>query len=224
MRILVIEDQTRLSDNIKQLLVDSGFAVDQAFDGQEGEFLAVSENYDCIILDIMLPELDGISVCKSIRGKKIKTPILMLTAKSSVEDITEGLDSGADDYLTKPFSFVELRSRIQALLRRSYGDASIILSVGDLELDPVKHMVMRKGKKIGLTPKEFAILEFLLRHKDEAVTRTMIIEHVWDMNFDSMSNVIDAFIATLRKKVDKGFAVKLIHTLRGVGFRISQKP
>ncbi len=180
MRILIIEDEKRLSDSIKQGLTEGGFAVDQAFDGEEGLYLAITENYDCILLDVMLPKMDGIKVCQSVRQKGVKTPILILTAKSEVEDIATGLDSGADDYLAKPFSFIELKPRIQALIRRSRGEPSPILRVADLEINPGKHMVLRGDREIKLTPKEFSILELLVQHKDEVVTRTMIIEHVWE--------------------------------------------
>ncbi|MBI4100108.1 response regulator transcription factor [Candidatus Microgenomates bacterium] len=223
MRILIIEDEQRLSNAIKRGLVEGGFAVDQAFDGEEGQYLAESEDYDLIILDIMLPKIDGLTVCKELRRKKINTPILMLTAKTTIEDKVAGLNSGADDYMTKPFSFVELESRIQALFRRSLKEASPILGVGDLVVDPLKHKVERDGKTIFLTPKEFAVLEFLLRHKDEIVTRTMIIEHVWDYNFDSMSNIVDVYVTAIRRKVDKGAKIKLIHTVHGVGYQVAQK-
>ncbi len=221
MRILIIEDEQRLSNTIKKGLVEEGFAVDQAYDGEEGQYLAESEDYDLIILDLMLPKIDGVSVCKELRGKNIKTPILMLTAKTTVEDKVAGLDNGADDYMTKPFSFIELRSRIQALFRRSKQEASPILKVAGLILDPIKHKVQRNSKTIDLTPKEFAVLEFLLRHKDEIVTRTMIIEHVWDYNFDSLSNIVDVYVTAIRRKVDKGTKIKLIHTLHGIGYKIS---
>lgn len=220
MRILVVEDERRLSTVIKKGFVEDGFAVDQAFDGEDGQFLAESEQYDLIVLDIMLPKIDGLTLCKNIRAKNIKTPILMLTAKSSTDDKVAGLDSGADDYLSKPFSFVEFRSRVHALIRRSHQEASPVLSIEDLELNPLKHSVTRKGTPIKLTPKEFAILELLLRHKGEVVTRTMITEHVWDYNFDGMSNVVDVFVASLRKKVDAKGKKKIIETVHGVGFRI----
>jgi len=174
--------------------------------------------------DIMLPKVDGLTICKELRAKNIKIPVLMLTAKSEVEDKIKGLDSGADDYMTKPFSFLELRSRIHALIRRSKQEASPTLAISDLELDPIKHKVMRSGKLIKLTPKEFAVLELLLRHKDEVVTRTMVIEHVWDYNFEGMSNIVDVFVASLRRKVDKDSYVKLIHTIHGVGYKVSEEP
>ncbi len=222
MRILLVEDERRLSNVIKKGLEEDGFAVDTAFDGEEGQYLAESESYDLIILDVMLPEADGITVCKNIRKKGRKTPILMLTAKSTIENKVIGLDNGADDYMTKPFSFLELRSRIRALIRRTGRDATTTLTIADLAVDPLKHTAQRSGKRITLTPKEFAILEFLLHHKNEVVTRTMITEHVWDYNFDGMSNVVDVFLANLRKKIDKNTSKKLIHTIHGVGYKISE--
>lgn len=222
MRILFVEDELRLSAIIKKGLTEEGFAVDTAYDGEEGKYLAESESYDLIILDIMLPKIDGLTICRYLRSKHIKTPILLLTAKSTVEDKVAGLDSGADDYLTKPFAFLELRSRIHALIRRSKHEPAPLLSIANLTLDPIKHTLVRAGKQIELTPKEFSVMELLLRHKGEVVTRTMIIEHVWDYNFDSMSNVVDVFIGSLRRKIDKGAKVKLISTVHGVGYKISE--
>ncbi|OGG08664.1 DNA-binding response regulator [Candidatus Gottesmanbacteria bacterium RBG_16_43_7] len=224
MRILVIEDEQRLSNIIKKGLMEDGFAVDTAYEGEEGLYLAESETYDCAVMDIMLPKLDGLEVCRRLRSKKVRTPILMLTAKTTVEDKVAGLDSGADDYMTKPFAYIELRSRIHALLRRSTGETSPQLTLVDLSVDPLKHTVTRDGVKITLTPKEFSILELLMRHIDEVVTRTMITEHVWDYNFDGMSNVVDVFVASLRRKIDKKSKHKLIHTIHGVGYKISESP
>ena len=186
MRILLVEDEKRLSHYIKKGLVEEGFAVDQAYDGEEGLYFAKEETYDIIILDVMLPKLSGVEVCKRFRGFKKTTPILMLTARSETEDKILGLESGADDYLTKPFVFAELKARINALLRRSYRQVSNILTIRDLEIDPTKHSVKRDKKDIKLTPKEFAILELLMRRKYEVVTRTQVIEHVWDYNFVSL--------------------------------------
>lgn len=217
MRILLIEDEKRLSDVIKKGLTENGFAVDQAFDGEEGEYLAQNEPYDLIVLDIMLPKIDGLTICKNLRKKEIKIPILMLTAKTTVEDKVTGLDAGADDYLTKPFSFLELKSRVHALIRRSNKDISPVIKIADLEIDSSKRTVLKANKEIILTPKEFSILEFLARHKNEVVTRTMVIEHVWDYNFEGMSNVVDVFMATLRKKIGNN----LIKTIHGVGYKIS---
>ena len=220
MRVLIVEDERRLSNIIKKGFIEDGFAVDQAFDGEEGQYLAESEQYDLIVLDIMLPKLDGLQVCKELRKKSIKTPVLMLTAKSTLEDKVAGLDSGADDYITKPFSFVEFRSRVHALIRRSHQEGSPVLQIDGLTLDPLKHKVVRDGKDISLTPKEFSILELLMRHKGEVVTRTMIIEHVWDYDFNGMSNIVDVFVVTLRKKIDGDFKNKLIKTVHGVGYII----
>lgn len=224
MRLLIIEDEQRLANVIKKGFTEDGFAVDTAFDGEEGFFLASSESYDAIILDITLPKKDGLSVCRELRSQRIRTPILMLTAKATLEDKVAGLDTGADDYLTKPFAFTELRSRIHALIRRNSHELSSQLTIADLILDPMKHTVTRGGTHISVTPKEFSVLELLLRHKDEVVTRTMITEHVWDYNFDGMSNVVDVFVASLRRKVDKKSSKKLIHTLHGVGYKISETP
>jgi DNA-binding response OmpR family regulator len=223
MRILVVEDELKLSNNIKQGLIESGFAVDQAMDGEEGQYLAESEAYDAILLDVMLPKIDGVTLCKELRKKQIKIPILMLTAKARLDDKVEGLDAGADDYLTKPFEFAELKSRLNALLRRSHNQAETVIAIGDLVVDPKSHKVERSNKPISLTAKEFAILEFLARHKDEVVTRTQILEHTWDYNFDSMSNIVDVFVATLRKKIDGESKKKLLHTIRGVGFKLSEQ-
>jgi DNA-binding response OmpR family regulator len=221
MRILLIEDEKRLANVVKTGLMELGYAVDTAYDGEEGLYLADSESYDGIILDLMLPKKDGIEVCRELRKRKNMTPILMLTAKAQLEDRVAGLDAGADDYLPKPFAFVELKSRIQALVRRSYRQAEPTLTLGPLVVDPLKHIVKRDNEAISSTPKEFAILEFLMRHKDEVVTRTQITEHTWDYNFDSFSNVVDVFMATLRKKIDGGQKQKLIHTIHGVGYKIS---
>jgi len=222
MRVLIIEDERKLSNIVRKGLIEEGFAVDQAFDGEEGQYLAESESYDLIILDVMLPKINGLDVCRSLRSKKIMIPILMLTAKTTVEDKVEGLNVGADDYLSKPFAFTELKARLQALLRRSHNQTQTTLQVEDLEVDPVKHTAKRGNKTISLTPKEFSILEFLLRHKGEVVTRTQITEHVWDYNFDALSNVVDVFVATLRKKVDSGFKSKIIQTIHGVGYKIGK--
>ena len=224
MRILIVEDEKALSDNIKKGLSESNFAVDQAFDGEEGLYLAQNETYDVIILDGMLPKLDGTLVSKELRKKGCNVPILMLTARSLLSDKIAGLNSGADDYLTKPFAFEELKARLQALIRRNYNNTESKIIVSDLIVDPIKHEVCRGKKTLELTPKEFAILELLARNKDNVVTRTQIIEHTWDYNFDRMSNVVDAFIKTLRKKIDQGNKQKLIHTVHGVGYKLSEHP
>ena len=219
MRILLVEDEKKLSDVVKKGLIEEGYAVDQAFNGEEGLYLAESESYDVIVLDIMLPKIDGMTVCKELRKKGIVIPVLMLTAKTRVEDKVTGLNVGADDYLTKPFEFIELKSRVHALIRRSSQKPVSVISIGDIEIDTVKHIVKKKGKEIELTAKEFAILEFLARHKDEVVTRTQIMEHIWDYNFEGLSNVVDVFIASLRKKL-KGKVIKTVH---GVGYKLSDK-
>ena len=222
MRILIIEDEKRLSDNIKKGLTEEGFAVDVAYDGEDGQYMAQEETYDAIILDLSLPKIDGVTLCKNLRRKGIKTPILMLTARTTLSDKIAGLDSGADDYLTKPFAFAELRSRLHALIRRSKRDSSPTLEVADLTLNPLKHTVTRNDKRLALTPKEFAILELLLRHKGEVVSRSSIIDHVWDYNFEGMSNVVDVFVANLRKKIEYGVKNRLIHTVHGVGYTIKE--
>lgn len=223
MRILLIEDERRLANVVKKGLVEEGFAVDVSYDGKDGKYMAElnEKEYDLIIMDVMLPFMDGFSLCKALRSQEIKTPVLMLTAKSTIEDKIMGLDSGADDYLTKPFAFLELRSRIHALIRRSKQETSPVLAIADLALDPIKHKVTRSDKEIKLTPKEFAVLEFLLRNKDGVISRTMLIEHVWDYNFDSMSNVVDVLVGNIRRKIDKNAKMKLVHTLHGVGYKIS---
>lgn len=223
MRILLIEDEKRLSHFIKKGLSEQGFAVDTAYDGEEGLYFALQETYDIIILDIMLPKINGIDICKRLRKEHNKIPLLILTAKGEVEDVVEGLDAGADDYLTKPFAFAEFKSRINALLRRSYHHSSNHLALDTLVVNVGSHTVSRSGRSIRLTPKEFSVLELLMRRKDEVVTRTQIIEHVWDYHFESVSNVVDVFIAAIRKKICRGHQKKLIHTIHGVGYMMTDK-
>jgi DNA-binding response OmpR family regulator len=223
MRILVVEDEIRLARNLQKGLSEDGFAVDLAPDGEEGQFLAENEEYDAIILDLMLPKVEGLTICRQLRAQGKKTPILMLTARANLEDKVIGLDSGADDYLTKPFAFTELRSRLRALIRRSQQEALPILRVGNLEVDPLRHTVMRGQRAIPLTPKEFAVLEILVSHKGQAVSRTTIQEHAWDYNFESMSNVVDVFIRSLRAKIDAEGEPKLIQTVHGIGYKISDE-
>lgn len=221
MRLLLVEDGKKLSNTIKKGLVEAGYAVDQAFDGDEGLYLAESESYDLIILDIMLPRRDGMEICQELRKKGIITPILMLTARTRLEDKVSGLEAGADDYLAKPFELAELKARIHALIRRAVQQPLSTITIADLSIDTVRHTVKKNEKKIALTAKEFSILEFLARHKDEVVTRTQIIEHIWDYNFDSMSNVVDVFIATLRKKLRRNSNTRFIHTVHGVGYKLT---
>jgi len=223
MRILIVEDEKKVADFIKRGLKEEGYSVDVAYDGEEGYFQATSNEYDAIILDLMLPKMDGITLCKRLRTERISTPILMLTAKDSVKDKVTGLDAGANDYLTKPFAFEELLARVRALLRKSETAVPTKLQIGDLILDLLTHKVSRAGKEIALTNKEYALLEYLMRNTGSIVTRTMISEHVWDINFDTFSNVIDVYVNYLRKKIDKGHKKKLIHTIRGRGYIIKEQ-
>ena len=218
MRILVIEDEKKVASFIKKGLEEEHYAVDIAHDGETGLYLSEINEYDLIVLDLMIPKIDGLEVLKRIRGRKNTVAVLVLTAKNSVEDIVKGLDSGCDDYLTKPFEFIEFLARIRALLRREKGDKEPLLKVEDLTLSLVTHKVTRKGKEIDLTSKEYALLEYFMRNTDKVLTRTMISEHVWDYHFDSLTNVIDVYVNYLRKKIDKDFEPKLIHTIRGVGY------
>ena len=220
MRILIVEDEKKIASFIKRGLKEEGYAVDIASDGEEGFFLAVTNPYDLIILDLMLPKMDGIKLCKTLREKKIRTPIMMVTALDAVSDKVGGLDSGADDYLTKPFAFEELLARIRALLRKNDGPSATMLKVQDLTLDLLSHKVDRQGETIDLTGKEYSLLEYLMRNAGAVVTRTMISEHVWDINFDTDTNVIDVYINYLRKKIDGNFDKSLIHTVRGRGYII----
>jgi DNA-binding response OmpR family regulator len=220
MRILVIEDNRRLSDSLKMNLVDEGYAVDTAYDGIEGQELAELAPYDVIILDIMLPERDGLEVCRALRQQRNKTPILMLTARDTVDDRVKGLDSGADDYLVKPFAVAELRARVRALLRRDSDDKGGTFTVAGLSLDPATHEVSRNGQPIDLTAKEFALLEYLTRNANRLITREMAENHVWSYDYAGASNVVDVYIRRLRRKIDDPFGDKLIETVRGVGYRI----
>lgn len=222
MRILVVEDEDKIAGLIRRGLREEGYAVDIAKDGIEGEFLASTNDYDAIIMDVMLPKKDGISLCASLRVKRIATPVIMVTAKDAVSDKVKGLDSGADDYLTKPFAFEELLARIRSLLRKRDNNSAIKLRVGTLELDIISHKVSREGKDIVLTSKEYALLEYLMRNAGSVITRTMIAEHVWDINFDTDTNVIDVYINYLRRKVDDGFKKNLIQTVRGRGYIIKE--
>lgn len=218
MRTLVIEDEKKIADFIKRGLKEEGHAVDIAYDGEEGFFLAKTNEYDLILLDLMLPKIDGLSLCKKLKGEGSTTPIIMLTAKDTIKDKVTGLDSGADDYLTKPFAFEELLARIRAILRKKDTKSLTKLEVDDLVLDLVTHKVMRAGKEIILTAKEYSLLEYLMRNAGSIVTRTMISEHVWDIDFDTFTNVIDVYINYVRNKVDAGHSKKLIHTIRGRGY------
>ena len=218
MRILVIEDEKKVASFIKKGLEEEHYAVDTAHDGETGLYLSENNEYDLIVLDLMIPKIDGLEVLRRTRTNKNNVPILVLTAKDSVEDIVRGLDSGCDDYLTKPFEFVEFLARIRALLRREKTEKEPVLKIRDLTLSLVTHKVTRQGKEIELTSKEYALLEYFMRNPNKILTRTMISEHVWDYHFDSLTNVVDVYVNYLRKKIDKGFEHKLIHTIRGVGY------
>lgn len=222
MRILVVEDEKKVASFIKKGLEEDYYSVDIASDGKEGSKLAYSDEYDLIILDIMLPFKDGITILKEIRQEKITTPVLMLTAKDDVADKVAGLDSGADDYLPKPFAFDELLARIRALLRRNNTEKNIILKITDLELDTQSHKAFRNGKEIFLTQKEYSILEYLMRNKNRVISRIKLSEHVYDYHFDSETNVIDVYINKLRNKIDKGFETQVLITVRGVGYMIKE--
>ncbi len=220
MKILVIEDERRLSEIIQRGLAEEGYTVDAAVSGEDGEALAESHAYDAIILDIVLPGKDGIEVCRSLRRKNIATPVLMLTARGSVEDKVKGLDTGADDYLVKPFSFEELLARVRALLRREKVTAPARLQAGDLVMDTLTREVKRGHKSIELTPREYAILEYLMRHPGIVVTRTVLEEHTRGLDADSASNVTDVYIRRLRSRIDEGRKDSLIQTVRGAGYRL----
>lgn len=223
MRILLVEDNQRVAQFVVKGLREEGHAVDHADNGRDGLFLASSEPYDAIILDRMLPGgIDGLAIVEALRKTENKTPILILSALGEVDDRIRGLRAGGDDYLTKPFAFGELAARLDALVRRSQGSRpGTILSVGDLSMDLLSRAVMRAGKSIPLQPREFKLLEFLMRHAGQAVTRTMLLEQVWDYHFDPQTNVIDTHISKLRQKIDAGFDAPLLHTIRGVGYKLA---
>lgn len=223
MRILLVEDEKKVASFIKKGLEEETYAVDWTPDGDTGLSMGLDEFYDLIILDVNLPGRDGLSVLKTLRNQGVGTPILLLTVRATIEDKVIGLDTGADDYLPKPFSFLELLARVRALLRRRTDSEPPVLSLADLALDPAKRTVFRGTEKIELTSKEFALLEYLLRNRERVVTRTMISEHVWDHSFDTETNVIDVYVNYLRKKIDAGRQVKLIHTVRGVGYVMKEE-
>jgi heavy metal response regulator len=219
MRVLVIEDEKKVADFISNGLAEEGYAVDVvAHDGDQGYFLATTNEYDAILLDIMLPKMDGFTLCTKLRAEDNHTPILMLTAKDAIKDKVRGLDAGADDYLTKPFAFEELLARIRSLLRKKSLQQKTRFQVDNLVLDTITHIVSRGEREIQLSVKEYALLEYLMRNTGSVVTRTMIAEHVWDISFDTFTNVIDVYISYLRNKIDRGHETKLIHTVRGRGY------
>ncbi len=220
MRILLVEDDSRVASFIKRGLREENYAVDVAKDGEEAIYMAQAGPYDLMILDLLLPKKSGLEVLKTLRGEKVTIPTLILTAKDEMDDRVKGLDAGADDYLTKPFGFDELLARIRALLRRRGDMVPTLLKVGELELDTLRHKARRGGKELELTSREYALLEYLMRHADRVVTRTMLAEHVWEQDFDPLSNVIDVHIARLRRKVDNDFRKKYLQTMRGTGYTL----
>jgi len=223
MRILIAEDDSALASFVKKGLEAEHYAVDISADGEQARALASEFDYDLVVLDLSLPRLDGVAILRHLRAKKPSIPILVLTGRSRIEDRVQCLDLGADDYLSKPFSFSELSARIRALLRRCHLPAESVLTVDDLKLDRVERRVERAGRRIDLTSKEFALLEYLMRNAGRRITRTMIIEHVWNLSFDTNTNIVDVYVNYLRRKVDDGFRARLIHTIRGVGYELSRR-
>jgi two-component system copper resistance phosphate regulon response regulator CusR len=219
MRILVVEDEKRIADFLGRGLESAGYAVDIAPDGRTAIEMVHATDYDLITLDLMLPDMDGLQVLEKIRNRKVNPPVLVLSARGAVEDRVKGLELGADDYLIKPFAFVELLARVRVLLRRGQPTPEK-LTVGDLSLDCIRRKVTRAGENIDLAPKEFSILEYLMRNKGRPLSRTMIVEHVWDMDYDGLTNIVDVYIRHLRSKIDDDFPTKLIHTVRGVGYML----
>jgi len=222
MRILVVEDEQKVAGFIQRGLEEEGYKVELAFDGEAGLEKGLTGNFDLILMDIMLPKKDGITVVRELREKDIKTPVLCLTARDSVDDKVTGLDIGADDYLAKPFAFAELVARCRALIRRGTSDRGAEIHFADLRLDPVTHKVWRSGNEIELTSKEYALMEYFMRNPNKVLTRTMIAENVWDYSFDSFTNIIDVYVNYLRNKIDREFDKKLIHTVRGSGYVLKE--
>ena len=220
MRILLVEDDASVASFITKGLQEEQYAIDATEDGDEGFLMASTIPYDLLILDVMVPKMDGFTICRRLREKGCTTPILLLTARDTIEDRVTGLDTGADDYLTKPFAFPELLARIRALLRRGSAQPATRLTAADLELDPISHRVWRAGQDITLTNKEYALLEYLLRNANRVLTRTAIIDHVWDIQYDSMTNIVDVHIRSLRAKIDRDFSPPLIQTIRGAGYML----
>ncbi|MFA4930658.1 MAG: response regulator transcription factor [Patescibacteria group bacterium] len=223
MKILVVEDEKRITSFIRKGLQYEGYAVDIAYNGDVGYQKAKDDSLDLIILDLMLPGMDGVELCRRIREEGMVTPVIMLTAKDSIDDKVKGLDAGADDYLVKPFAFKELLARVRSLLRSGDSAKTTVIKVGELELDPSSREVKREGENIDLSRKEYGLLEYMMRNSNQVLTRTMIAEHVWDYDFDSFTNTIDVYIRYLRRKVDDGYKKKYIRTIRGVGYKISDK-
>ncbi len=223
MRILLVEDDAKIASFIMKGLKSVGYAIDHVPDGENGLHMALTESYDAAIIDIMLPKLDGLSLIKQMRLERIHTPVIILSARGSVDDRVKGLQTGSDDYLAKPFAFSELLARLQALMRRAGGQAEPTrLIIGDLSMNLITRAVTREGRNIELQPMEFSLLEYLMRNSGKVVSKTMIMEHVWDYNFDPQTNVVEARICRLRDKIDRDFARKLIHTIRGVGYVLKE--
>jgi heavy metal response regulator len=223
MRILVVEDERKVASFLKRGLEAAHYTVDVEHDGESALARISQDRYDLLIVDIMIPKLDGLGLTKEIRNRQIHSPVLLLTARVTVADRVMGLDVGADDYLTKPFAFEELLARVRALLRRGSAKGPIPLAIADLRMDPISHQVTRGNKKIELTAKEYALLEFLLRRRDQVLSRALIAQHVWGVDFDTFTNVIDVYVNYLRKKIDNGFTPKLIHSVRGVGYVLKEE-
>jgi two-component system OmpR family response regulator len=220
MRLLVVEDSPKMASLLRRGLTEEGYAVDVVSNGVDAVWMATEESFDAIVLDVVLPDIDGFEVCRRLRRANRWAPLLMLTARDDVSDRVRGLDAGADDYLTKPFAFEELFARVRSLVRRGPNERSPVLEVGDLALDPAEHAVRRGDKRIDLTPKEFALLQYLMQRPREAVTRPQLLEHVWDFAFDGDPNIVDVYIGYLRDKIDRPFRRASLETVRGVGYRL----
>jgi len=222
LRLLLVEDDVRLARVMKRVLEEETHVVDEVHDGLEGLDLARHSEFDAILLDIMLPSMDGFEICRRLRAEGVQTPILVLTARDAVRDRVKGLDTGADDYLAKPFAFPELLARLRALARRPPTTGTTVLQFADVTLDPARHLVMRANREIDLSPREFALLDYMLRHPEQVLTRTQILDGVWGYAFESTANIVDTYVHYLRSKIDKGFGRTLIHTVRGIGYKLSE--
>ncbi|MEX0833011.1 MAG: response regulator transcription factor [Actinomycetota bacterium] len=221
MRVLVVEDSVKMAGLLKRGLEEEGYAVDIAATGADAKWMAEEHPFDAIVLDVMLPDTDGFEVCRHIRRAGRWAPVMMLTARDGVEDRVQGLDVGADDYLTKPFAFIELAARLRALIRRGSGERPALLTVGELSLDPATRAVLRDGRQIDLTAKEFALLSFFMHHPGEVLSRIQLIEHVWDFAYDGGSNIVDVYVRYLREKIDRPFGRRSLQTVRGAGYRLN---